>query len=179
MQALSLDYRAATGQTQQRVGLLVLIAAIVALVLTGTYYQQIAGELAHVDDLVYKIDRKLHPGRTGERKVAVDVQQTNLEIKSANDVMQQLSLPWSKLFAALEAANNSDIALLGIEPDAKKGLVRISGEAKNFAALFAYVRTLQANEFLSEVFLKHHQIQMQDAEKPIRFTLDASWTEKR
>ena len=61
------------------------------------------------------------------------------------------------------------------EPDAGKRLVRVSGEAKDSAALFAYIRILQANKAMTSVYLKHQQVQEHNPERPIRFTLDASW----
>ncbi len=107
---------------------------------------------------------------------AADAQQAGVEIKAANEVIMQLTLPWNELFNALEETNTSDIALLGIEPDSRKRVVRLSGEAKNAAALLEYIRLLQANKAMSSVYLRQQQVQEQNPEKPIRFTLDASWT---
>jgi Tfp pilus assembly protein PilN len=89
-----------------------------------------------------------------------------------------MGLPWDMLFQTMESANNDNIALLGIDPDSKKGQIKISGEAKDFDALLGYIRTLQKNNFFTEVSLQHHQVQELDPDKPIRFTLDASWKEK-
>ena len=176
MRALSLDYRRNDNPSQHRLGVAVLVLALAACALLGLYYRKIAGEDARLAALVAKIDHKLHPANSAAKLSPAKAQQAGAEIKAANEVMLQLNLPWGEMFAALEGANNNGIALLGIEPDARKGLVRVSGEAKTFEALFAYIRRLQESKSMSAVYLKHHQIQEQDPDRPIRFTLDASWT---
>lgn len=175
MRPLSLDYRR-DNRIQHWVGIGVLMLAVAAIVAMGLYYRKIAGQAARLDTQVAQIERKLHPGRSGVMASAADAQQTGAEIKAANEVIMQLTLPWNELFNALEEANSSNIALLGIEPNVRKRVVRVSGEAKNQDALFAYLRILQANKSMSSVYLKHQQVREQDPEKPIRFTLDASWT---
>ncbi|ADE12057.1 conserved hypothetical protein [Sideroxydans lithotrophicus ES-1] len=156
--------------------MIVLALEVVAVVAMGFYYHKVSGQAARLEEKVAQAEHKLHPGRSGAMTAVADAQQTGAEIKVANQVIMQLSLPWSELFDALEEANSSNIALLGIEPDAGKRLVRLRGEAKNSAALFAYIRILQANKAMTSVYLKHQQVQEQNPEKPIRFTLDASWT---
>ena len=89
-----------------------------------------------------------------------------------------MGLPWETLFQKLESASNDNIALLAIDPDSNKGKIRISGEAKDFDALLEYIRILQKTDFFINVYLQHHQIQELDPEKPIRFTLDASWKDQ-
>lgn len=175
MRPLSLDYRR-DNLIQHWVGVGVLILTVAGVAAMGWYYRKIAEQGARLDAQVAQAERKLHPGRSGVMAAAADAQQTGAEIKAANEVIMQLTLPWNELFNALEEANSNSIALLGIEPNARKRVVRVSGEAKNADALFAYLRVLQANKSMSSVYLKHQQIREQDPEKPIRFTLDASWT---
>jgi len=92
-----------------------------------------------------------------------------LEIKHANEVLQQLTLPWGKLFQAMESSSGKQVALLAMEPDAEKQVVKISGEAKDIAAVLDYIRRLAAQQVFSSVYLQSHQIQQQDPEKPVRF----------
>lgn len=174
MYPLSLDYRR-NNLIQHWAGMFALALTIAAVVAMGVYYRNISAQAALIEERVAKVEQKLHPGRL-LAMTSADAQQTGAEIKAANEVIMQLTLPWTELFNALEEANSSNIALLGIEPNARKRLVRVSGEAKNSAALFAYIRILQANKSMSAVYLKHQQVQERSPEKPIRFTLDASWT---
>ena len=174
MRPLLLDYQRSTF-TQHWVGVVVLLMVLAGAVQMGLYYLKISEEAERLETLATKIEQKLHPARATAKPSAAETQLTGAEIKETNDVVLHLSLPWDNLFSALEVANSSNIALLGIDPDAKNNLVRVSGEAKNYKALFSYMRHLQANKSIPVVYLKHHQIQEQDNEKPVRFSLDVSW----
>jgi hypothetical protein len=98
-----------------------------------------------------------------------------LEVKQANEVVRQLSLPWNTLFTAVEASGGKDIALLAMEPDMHEGTVKISGEAKDLNALLDYVRQLSKREVFSSVFLQSHQVRQDDPERPLRFSLLVYW----
>lgn len=176
MRALSLDYR------QRKIGHRAGIALLV-LVLAGIggliyYYREISNEAIHLENLISRIERKLRPSQMAVPVTAAEAQQRAMEVKNANDLLLRLSLPWDQLFESLEAANTDNVALLGVDPDSKKGLIKISGEAKDFDAMLGYIRALQASKFFSEVYLQQHQVQEKDPDKPIHFTLDASWTGK-
>jgi hypothetical protein len=175
MRPLFLDYRR-DNPTQHRIGMAALALVTMSVLALGGYYRNLSVQAAQMESLVAKVEHKLHPARSGVMTSSADAQQAGAEIKVANEVIMQLTLPWNELFNALEEANSSNIALLGIEPNAAKRQVRVMGEAKNSAALFAYIRILQAGKSMSGVYLKHQQVQEQNPEKPIRFTLDASWT---
>ncbi len=105
----------------------------------------------------------------------LDAQALQQEIRQANDILQHLALPWNALFQAVESTSEKEIALLAIQPDAGKHLVRIGGEAKSLTALLAYITRLEQSRVLNHVYLTSHEIRMQDAEKPVRFTLVANW----
>ncbi|MGE5639339.1 MAG: PilN domain-containing protein [Clostridia bacterium] len=103
------------------------------------------------------------------RKVAPE------EIAAAKETMQRLSTPWDKLFAALESAASDQVALLSIEPDAKTGTVRISGDSKDYLAALTYVLNLSRADSLSHVQLARHEIKQNDPHKTVGFSVSASW----
>lgn len=175
MRALFLDYKR-NDPAQHRAGMVLLALLVAGITGLGMYYLTLTEQAALLDEQVAKMERKVHPGRGSASAASADTQQAAAELKTANEIIMQLTLPWTALFNALESANSNNVALLGIEPDARKRLVRLSGEAKNQAAMFAYIRQLQANKAMTSVYLRHQQVQEQDPEKPVRFTLDASWT---
>ncbi|NTV94330.1 MAG: PilN domain-containing protein, partial [Thiobacillus sp.] len=92
-------------------------------------------------------------------------------------VLNQLALPWDRLFSAVEESSGADVALLVMEPDTLKGLVRIGGEAKHLDAALAFVKQLGAHPIFTRVALQNHQVQQQDPQKPVRFSLVAAWSE--
>ena len=105
-------------------------------------------------------------------------QQLRAEIKQANEVLAQLAMPWETLFKDVESSQRDHVALLSIEPDSEKRVIKIIGEAKDTDAMLGYIRLLQKKESLTDVYLQSHRVEQQTAEKPIRFALIASWVVK-
>jgi Tfp pilus assembly protein PilN len=101
------------------------------------------------------------------------------EIRFANEVIDQLALPWERLFRAVEGASLPRVALLGIAPDAKAGTVAISGEAADSEAMFDYLTRLEQQAQLRDVYLLTHQHDPRNSARPLRFTVTASWNEKQ
>jgi len=87
----------------------------------------------------------------------------------------QLNLPWRGLHDAIQAATPAAIALLALEPDARKGSVRITAEARTSDDMIAYVGQLQRIDWFGTVLLARHEINEQDPNRPIRFQIDARW----
>jgi hypothetical protein len=97
------------------------------------------------------------------------------QANAVNASVQQLNVPWRGLHDAVQAATPATIALLALEPDAKKSSVRITAEAKNSDDMIAYVEALQHIEWFTTVLLARHEINEQDPNRPIRFQVDAQW----
>jgi len=99
------------------------------------------------------------------------------EVALARDTVERLALPWSKLFAALEAAASEQVALLAIEPDTKSGTVKISGDSKDYLAALGYVLNLSKADALSHVQLVRHEVKQNDPQRPVAFSITAAWNE--
>ncbi|WP_075795325.1 PilN domain-containing protein [Massilia putida] len=97
------------------------------------------------------------------------------QASAVNASVQQLNVPWRGLHDAVQAATPATIALLALEPDAKKSSVRITAEAKNSDDMIAYVEALQHIDWFTTVLLARHEINEQDPNRPIRFQVDAQW----
>jgi hypothetical protein len=93
----------------------------------------------------------------------------------ANGVVQNLALPWDMLFKTVEGTGNVPVALLAVQPDPQKRLVRISGEAKDYAAVLTYLARLDQSGTLRNVHLLSHQLKQDDPQHPLLFTVAASW----
>lgn len=96
-------------------------------------------------------------------------------IVRANTVARELGRRWDRVFLAIESAKAPDVALLAIEPDARKGLVRITAEAKGKNEMLDYVGRLQAAQPLRRVMLVQHEVLSETPEKPVRFAVSAEW----
>lgn len=112
-------------------------------------------------------------GTRGER--AGDLDQLRARIVLANQVVRKKAVPWDALFRDIESASNSRIGLLAVQPDPATGLVRISGEARDTAALTDYIERLEAQPSLKSVHLVEHEVKQEQGRAIVRFNLNATW----
>jgi len=96
------------------------------------------------------------------------------EAKNTETVLRQLGLPWAGLIETVEAAASADIALLQMQPDALQRTLRLSAEARHHGAMFEYLRRLAAAPTFAEVHLVSHQVQLEDPQRPVQFSLQAA-----
>lgn len=99
--------------------------------------------------------------------------------KQSGDIAQRLALPWGDLLDALENADNENVALLAIEPDAERSRLRLSGEAKNMDALVDYIKSVDGKAGIAELRLTTQQVKQNDAQHPIEFVLEANWLHRK
>jgi hypothetical protein len=175
MHALRLDYQR-NNKPVPWLGRGVLVAALASLALTGGYYQTLNQQIAFWEKKIDRDERLSSHRALASRPLSEQAAREQLlEVKEANQVVSQLSLPWNALFKAVETSGGQNIALLSMEPDLRKGTVKMSGEAKDLNALLSYVKRLSSHEVFGSVFLQNHQIQQEDPEKPLHFSLLAHW----
>lgn len=101
------------------------------------------------------------------------------ELQRARAVTEQLSLPWGRLFEAVESAATKQVALIALQPESSRGVVRITAEARDLAEALDFVRRLSATRQLRSVHLASHQIQTEDPQRPVRFVVIASLPAER
>lgn len=177
MRAISLDYqrhRRASGWLD----FLVLLGGLAVAASVGIHYMETAAAIGSLEAKQSALERTADPPATDPRLTALDAQQLRAEVKQANEVLAQLTLPWDTLFKDIDSSQKDQVALLAIEPDPAKHVIKIMGEAKDLDAMLGYIRFLQKKESLTGVYLQSHHIEQQTAEKPVRFALLASWVIK-
>lgn len=96
-------------------------------------------------------------------------------LQAASGVARDIQRPWEALFSALEEAKTGEVAFLTLAPDASRGAIQITGEAKKRDDILAFVDRLGQSGVLKNVFLVEDQRQDQDPEKPYRFLVSADW----
>jgi autotransporter translocation and assembly factor TamB len=96
------------------------------------------------------------------------------EAKNAEMVVRRLTLPWASLVGTLEAAATREVAILQLQPDAEQRLLKLTAEARTRDAMFQYVERLSAAKGLAEVHLVSHQVQFEDPQRPIQFSVQAA-----
>lgn len=175
MRALQLDYQR-VHRPVPWLGLAILVAALAALVALAAYYESLTGQIGFWEDQADRFARQSAQRVPAAQPLTEQAARAQLlEVRYANQVVRELSVPWNALFNAVETAGGKGIALLSLEPDTQKGTIKISGEAKDLDVLLAYVKQLAAGDIFSGVFLQTHQVQRDVPEKPLRFALLARW----
>lgn len=102
------------------------------------------------------------------------------EARAAEAVVRQLTLPWAALIATIEqAASTKEVAILQLQPDAENRLLRLTAETRQREAMFDFVRRLGEQPLLADVHLVSHQVQREDPQHPVQFSLQASIREQR
>ena len=172
MPRLELDY-VPERQTGRWLGLVALACAVGIGAKLADVYVAARHETVQLEAILARSDARSHP-----RPRAALPESVVREIHRANDVIDQIALPWDRLFRAVESAAGTRVALLGITPDQKAGTVEVGGEAADLDAMFDYVKRLQRQPALTRVYLVNHKINDQDAQHPVRFTVTASWADK-
>jgi hypothetical protein len=169
MRPLRIDFaRTAAAPSWHGWGLLAVALAIAALLANGLRNAQT--ELAALEYRAAGL-------RAGEARAAADPQAARAlreELQHARAVAQQLALPWGRLFQAVEGAANRQVALIALQPESAQGMVRITAEARDLAEALEFVRRLSETRQLRGVHLASHQIQTEDAQRPVRFVVLAS-----
>jgi len=96
------------------------------------------------------------------------------EMKSAESVVRQLALPWASMVQALEKSATREVAILQLQPDAETRSVKLTAEARTREAMFEYVRRLESSPTLGDVHVVSHQVQREDPQHPLQFSIQAS-----
>ena len=143
-----------------------------AIVLSQGFDQQQAA----LDEQLDAFERQLgkRPEHASTLTPAQSREQTE-KLAQMRSVSQQLQRPWERLFDMLEALPQDDVALLTLTPDARKGQVRISAEARDLEAMLTFHKRLEASGELRDVSLLNHEIMAKQAEHPVQFNLSATW----
>lgn len=177
MQALKLDYRQ-DRRLHHFLGYMLLALALALAAFLLWYYSNLHQQQVQIQSVVDSVESKINQSRQPLVRNGNDSANIKEVMAYSNKVIQKLNLPWNDLFVLLEAAKSENIALLGVEPSVKEAKVKLTGEAKDFKAMFDYLRALQTQPVLKNVYLLDHKIDDQNPDKPIRFTLEASWEAK-
>lgn len=96
---------------------------------------------------------------------------------AVNSAILQLNLPWRDVLDAVQSATPNSVALLALEPDAKKRLLKGVAEVKASDGMIAYIEQLKQQPFFDAVVLTRHETNEQDPNKPLRFQFEAYWSQ--
>jgi Tfp pilus assembly protein PilN len=167
MKALDLDL---ARSRSPRAGWVLLGLALFAVFDAGLSYRQLSNDAA-----VAQRQLARHSGRTPTS--ATRAEKADEALHEADRVARSLMRPWDSLFRTLEQATDERVALLALQPDARKGEISISGEAKDYDAVLAFVTRLDERKTLRDVHLVRHEVREDDPQHPMYFSILANWEE--
>ena len=168
LRRMELDFAATDGGVSSS-GLFALVFGIALAAQTILHHQEILERVVRLEAELGTPSAPRHGPDPREARKQGDA------IARANQVAHELARRWDRVFLAIESASAADVALLAIEPDPRKGLIRVTAEAKRKGAMLDYVERLQAARPLERVLLESHEVRSEVPEKPVRFVVSASW----
>lgn len=94
------------------------------------------------------------------------------KISLSNEILKKRVLNWLLLLDRLETVVPEGVALSSIEPKLKEGTLTLSGSAKEFRNLRAFVENLEAEPRFKDVFLQSQsEIKEGENQKGVGFTV--------
>jgi hypothetical protein len=173
MRPLFLDYQRKT-PSGSRPGWVVLAVAVITAGITIQSFVEASRDLERARYTLARLERKPVPVVRGDLNRSDSIRLAE-EVKFANATVEKLTLPWEELLQAIEAATTRNVALLSVEPDVQRKLLRITAETKNKSDMLSYVGRLSGSKRLTSVHLVNHQVGIQEPGQPVRFSMQASW----
>jgi Tfp pilus assembly protein PilN len=173
MRALNLDYRDDNSVRNWLGYLFLALAAALALAI-ALHFSHLREQANALQSQIDAIDSRVQ-AKSSTNNSELPPQKLAEVFKFSNRTIHQLNLPWNILFSQLEKAKDDGVALLSVEPNANSTTIKVAGEAKNYEAMLRYVRTLSEQGVFQGVYLTDHKMDEQNPDKPIRFSLEASW----
>ncbi len=173
MRALNLDYRE-DNSLRNWLGYLILALAAALALAIAVHFSHLRQQASALQSQIDAIDNRVQ-SKASAKNSDLPPQKLAEVFKFSNRTIHQLNLPWTILFAQLEKAKEEGVALLSVEPNANNSTIKVAGEAKNYEAMLRYVRTLSEQGVFQGVYLTDHKMDEQNPDKPIHFSLEASW----
>lgn len=91
--------------------------------------------------------------------------------RTRSQVSAQLAYSWQPAFEALAAARSGKIALVSLDAVQSTSRLKLVAEARHLADAIAFIDALQQQPGIRRVELLQHELQADDAQKPLRFTI--------
>jgi Tfp pilus assembly protein PilN len=154
-------------------GWLLLLAGVAFALAATLDWQDAREETARWED---KAAQSAHAAqRAGRGGATVGDEVLRPQIDAAAKAVSRLAIPWGELYRCLEENADQNVSLLAVLPNPDKGELRLTGEARDFAALRGYLQRLGESGVLTDVRLLSHDLRESDAQKPVLFSLVAVW----
>ena len=174
MARFEIDFAGSRTQSRQR-SMVLLASGLVAAVAAVWSINAVQEERASIRIQAEAVRKGPEPRSRAEVADTAMPPERLREMAQANRIADQLNLPWSGLFDAIEQSTDASVTLLALQPDPQDETVRLSGEGRSLPAVLAYLDLLQQQPALAGVRLESHETLVQDAQRPVRFVAVTRW----
>jgi len=194
MHALQLDFAPAAVARQGLAGRLIGIALLAfAAAAAALAVQQHEQRQTGIDELQSRLDRMQRRVQSpadavddaGSRRAgtsargADDDAELQRRLQQANAVIDQLAVPWTRLFGAIEAVPTQGVVLQELLPDARAGSLRLRATAPELDSALAYTARLSRQPALGQVHLvsyaRTEAAAVSTDRAPLVFMVQATW----
>jgi len=155
------------------VGIIVLLLSLTMTFFTWQLYEATTIEQNALSLKLSQVNRQFTQEEIPIPVVTSEISQEQLQ--QIQTTVGALTIPWEGLLHSIEKSDMQDIALLNLEPNSKKQLITISGEAKSLQVALDYIQKLEAQPMLDKVYLQKYNIDEANQFKPVKFTLSTQW----
>lgn len=171
MQRIDMNFQKPAYRPRRSAGWLLLLTGLAILLEMGFSYDRLQHDRAVMSEVMQTSHIRLDTPRDRSNIHSFD----DKDIAGVHQIVERLSAPWDVVFVGLESINNSNVAILSIQPDIKAGVLQIQGEAKDYAATLTLVAQLREIKPFTNVFLSKHEVKRDDPQHPVAFTLSLHW----
>lgn len=126
-------------------------------------------------DLTRQVEAASHSRQIAGAARPVPATLSEPAIAAINEAIAQLNLPWADLFAAIESELPKAVALLALEPDSRRQVLKIVAKARTPDDMLGFIAKLDAGQQFAEVTLLKYEVDGEDAGAAVRFVLQARW----
>ncbi len=153
-------------------GLVLAFAGTTALATVGVLWIGVEQQLGAARETLQEERARLEAISRAAAVKPPPVRHSVQQVSHLNGVIRQLNTPWSDLLDAFERQTPPGVALILVEPDAGKRVVRVQAEARDVDALLAYVDLLASDAAFSGATPMQHETNEQDPNRPVRLSFE-------
>lgn len=152
-----------------RPGKLGIALALAGVVTLGWVWAQMQAARAGEAGLALQIAvlEQAQPAVAARPAIRVDTPEKTAQAR----IESQLAYSWQPAFEALATAHSSKIALLALDAVQSKSQIKLMAEARQLSDAVEFIQSLQQQPGIRHVALTQHEVQADDPEKPVRFTV--------
>lgn len=173
MKLVQLDYIGPKPIHKRLVGMMVFCMALALSAFLAYRHAELSEKLEAQQARLEKSER--HARVNNQNYTPAITSTLRSEVEQGNQVIRQIALPWDELFSTIESIPHDYVAVLSIQPDAEGGSVTIAAEAESAVDITEYIEAINESGVLKDAHLINHQVKTQDPQKPVGFTVTATW----